>query len=136
MRQSNPTSRLRDADNAQQSSLSFQRKAVENFHTTQNQILPEDTSVSHPVSPLPEQPPQLNTPSQSKSVTAILPTVVQQASPNQSNVIISDGDVDVQEILDDDDEQPKPGTALFSRFESHLISLSPQRKREKPVSKL
>jgi hypothetical protein len=59
VRSTNPASKLRDADNVQQAELSFQHRAVEDFHTRMDQDLPAEVlplpassqPASHPDTP-------------------------------------------------------------------------------------
>ncbi|KIL55994.1 hypothetical protein M378DRAFT_182089 [Amanita muscaria Koide BX008] len=116
-RQINPASKLCDADNAQPAELSFQRKAIEDFHTNQDQ-----TSASN------------------KNPASNVPEVIElPATPTTSNLQLPVEDLSVASpprprkrtasiVIDDegspDEEQPRPCTFII------IISLQCLKQRQ------
>jgi hypothetical protein len=95
-RNTNPTSKLRDTNNIEKANLSFQRKAVQEFHSRQAAV-----EVPSHADDIPPHAPALSSPatengSRSNTMAAI------------ENLETSNGD-----DMDDADEQPRQRTSVF-----------------------
>jgi hypothetical protein len=110
-RQTNLASKLRDADNAQQPELSFQRKAIITLQAAQGPPPPEISRSSARSDSEPREPMEASSPE------SVLPSATPKAPEKRTTVVDVDGD-------DDDVAQPKPRMSHCLFFEQSCLITS------------
>jgi hypothetical protein len=120
-RQRNPTFKLRDTDNAEKAELSFQRKAVEEYHMRQPVHEPDTPHVIQP-QPLPPFSP-LNSlalsPSANSTAIPDPPTIVPQ---RKRSIAATIEEVDTEHDEDSDITGMCPGTSFFFLFFRFILN--------------